>query len=169
MVTYVISSSPPPTSLLLSSPSLSLSVLLDSPHIYHNIPDATIAQVIVGGNLFQTLPVGQAPIRGSFELSWNKVLYSFSPLFIFFLYINSSPFASFFLLFQQWNALWNGTWTVKVFSANYPSGEIGGVLGCTGTCSVPPSVCLLPPPLSPSPLLLFSSPPLTSSPPDLEC
>lgn len=79
--------------------------------IYHNIPTATTAGIYVNGVLYQSLPVAQAPIRGAFEISWNK-----------------------------WNYLWNGNWTVVIRSAQYPNGEISGSLGCVGTCTTPPNI-----------------------------
>jgi len=79
--------------------------------IYHNIPTATTAAIYVDGNLFQTLPVGQSPIRGAFEISWKK-----------------------------WNSLWNGNWKVVVRSQQYPSAEIAGIIGCVGTCTAPSKI-----------------------------
>eukprot|EP01113_Clastostelium_recurvatum_P008334 TRINITY_DN13921_c0_g2_i2.p1 TRINITY_DN13921_c0_g2~~TRINITY_DN13921_c0_g2_i2.p1 ORF type:complete len:475 (-),score=58.06 TRINITY_DN13921_c0_g2_i2:505-1890(-) len=80
--------------------------------IYHNIPQATSAAIYVGGVLLQTLPVGQPPIQGAFEMSWNK-----------------------------WNLLRNGSFSVIVFSPSYPSGlgEISGKIGCFNTACIPPA------------------------------
>eukprot|EP00026_Physarum_polycephalum_P000947 Phypoly_transcript_00948.p1 GENE.Phypoly_transcript_00948~~Phypoly_transcript_00948.p1 ORF type:complete len:1187 (+),score=204.39 Phypoly_transcript_00948:86-3646(+) len=102
--------------------------------IYHNIATATTAQILVGGKVFQTLPVGQAPIRGAFEISWNR-----------------------------WNALWNGTWTVRVKSSSFSNGEIGGTIGCSGSCTAPPSISNTDPCLSVNKQMVLYSDSLNTS------
>lgn len=80
--------------------------------IYHNIPVATTGGFYSNGALIHNLTVAQAPIRGAFQISWNKH-----------------------------NSLWNGNWTIKINSAQNPTGEIAARIGCVGSgCSAPPKV-----------------------------